>query len=63
MTINPESLVPGPAEVAALQHLGQLTPPELDDGAPAEVLAWATRHWDSTRIEPRRAATAETFGA
>ncbi len=49
--------------VDALRHLGQNPPQELGDGSPAEILRWASHHWEPARIEPRRAAMAETFGA
>ncbi|MDH1265565.1 tRNA glutamyl-Q(34) synthetase GluQRS [Pseudomonas sp. GD03944] len=47
-----------PLLVRALRALGQVVPPELDDARPHELLAWATTHWDATRI-PRSATLAE----
>jgi glutamyl-Q tRNA(Asp) synthetase len=51
---------PGPALFAALEFLGQQPPPELSGGAPQELWAWATAHWQLARV-PRGPAP-ETGG-
>ncbi|MGE8500493.1 MAG: tRNA glutamyl-Q(34) synthetase GluQRS [Pseudomonas sp.] len=47
-----------PLLVRALRALGQPVPADLDGARPAELLAWATAHWDATQI-PRSATLAE----
>lgn len=40
---------------AALRHLGQQPPGELESEAPASVLDWAWRHWNPERVPAARA--------
>ena len=47
-----------PLLIRALRALGQPTPAELADASPGELLAWASKHWDATRI-PRTPTLAE----
>jgi glutamyl-Q tRNA(Asp) synthetase len=39
-----------PLLLRALRALGQSTPDELEDATPEELLAWAARQWDASRI-------------
>jgi len=39
-----------PLLLRALRALGQPTPDAAEGAAPGELLAWAARHWDATRI-------------
>ena len=48
-----------PLLLRALRALGQSTPGELNDALPAEVLTWATGHWNAERI-PRCRTLAES---
>lgn len=34
----------------ALKHLGQKTPPELQQALPAEILAWTVENWQTDRV-------------
>ena len=47
-----------PELLRALRALGQQPPAELDGAPPAQILDWATAHWDADRI-PRCATLAE----
>lgn len=47
-----------PLLVRALRALGQAVPLTLEEARPAELLAWATAHWDATLI-PRTPTLAE----
>ena len=42
--------------VAALQHLEQQPPPQLENEDPAEILRWSCEHWDPSLITPRNSA-------
>ncbi len=48
---------------AALRHLGQQPPVELDGAPPREILDWAVAAWDPRAIPAIRAAQPETFDA
>ena len=47
-----------PLLIRALRALGQTLPDGASHGQPAELLRWASQHWDATRI-PRRLTMAE----
>jgi len=47
-----------PLLIRALRALGQTLPDGANYGHPAELLRWASQHWDATRI-PRRLTMAE----
>jgi glutamyl-Q tRNA(Asp) synthetase len=49
--------------VAALQHLGQQAPPELENESPAKILQWSCAHWDPSLITARRSALAQAHDA
>jgi len=49
--------------LAALQHLGQHAPPELENESPAAILRWSCEHWDPSLIRPRRSALAQSHDA
>jgi glutamyl-Q tRNA(Asp) synthetase len=42
--------------LAALRHLGQAVPAELEIDSPASLLQWSCDHWDPSRITPGPAA-------
>ena len=44
--------------LAALQHLEQQPPPELENESPAEILRWSCDHWNPALINARRTALA-----
>ena len=46
--------------LAALQHLGQQAPPELENESPAVMLQWSCDHWDPSLITPRHSTLAQT---
>ena len=48
--------------LAALSHLGQQPPADLDC-EPSQILRWAVDNWNPERIPAERPAIAETFGA
>ena len=49
--------------LAALQHLGQQAPPELENESPAAILQWSCDHWDVSLITARRGALAQAHDA
>ena len=53
---------PGPALFAALEFLGQRPPAELSCAVPAELWAWAMRHWRLDRVSRGPACPAVTGG-
>jgi glutamyl-Q tRNA(Asp) synthetase len=46
--------------LAALQHLGQQAPAELENESPAVILQWSCDHWDPSLITPLRSTLAQT---
>ena len=44
--------------IAALQHLGQQPPPQLENESPAGILRWSCEHWDPSLIMPGPSAQA-----
>ena len=52
---------PGAVLVDALEFLGQRPPRELVRAPAAEVVAWATAHWDRARVPHRRTAPAPGY--
>ncbi len=47
--------------LAALSHLGQQPPRDLEDAGPRTILQWSRDHWNAAAITPRRSPIAETF--
>jgi len=47
--------------LAALRHLGQTTPAELETDSPASLLQWACEHWDPFLIAPEPSSIAQNL--
>ena len=48
--------------LAALSHLGQRPPRDLEGSDPRTILQWSRDHWNSAAITPQPSPIAETFG-
>ena len=47
--------------LAALSHLGQQPPLDLEDSNPSRILQWSCEHWNPAAIPPRLAPVADNF--
>jgi glutamyl-Q tRNA(Asp) synthetase len=47
--------------LAALRHLGQAVPAELETDSPTSLLQWSCEHWDPSLIAPGHASGAAEF--
>jgi glutamyl-Q tRNA(Asp) synthetase len=48
--------------LAALSHLGQQPPGDLEGSDPRTILQWSCDHWNAAAITPQPSPIAETFG-
>ena len=48
--------------LAALSHLGQQPPRDLEGSDPRTILQWSRDHWSTAAISPQPSPIAETFG-
>jgi glutamyl-Q tRNA(Asp) synthetase len=57
-----ESMAPGAALSLALRLLNQPVPQEMAGAGVAEILAWASHHWDIQRLQGLRSIPLQTTG-